>query len=325
MSKKLIFVMSDSDAYLHDEAIRIQKEWGFTTNNVKRVEEWSHSLVGSSVSLFGDVSMIHLDLSDQHKLKAFVKLIDDKKEKKFFEGHWFGPGLIITSTYTRGTKKIENLVKASGGTVAKKAKPAEMRELLLGRINLSRETRAFSEAYVGDDYDMLISVVNQLEKLSKEEQGSITPEELIVKLPIRPGAVPPWDFINPMLEGNAADSVEKFQRAMLGTHILVPMSLAKGKLQLLYRLKVLQQDGIWKSQEQAKILGERNGPNIWITAKAGQRLSLQTAEYLAKLSLVTEANLKGHSQADPELIFSNFIAAACVAIKLNTPLPLNIR
>lgn len=325
MKKKITFIMSDSPAYLHDEVIRTYKDWGFTTSTVKTVEEWSHSLVGSSVSLFGDVSMVHLDLSDQHKLKAFVNLISDKKEKDFFEGHWFGPGLIITTTYARGAKKIEALVEASGGKVAKKAKPAEMRKLLLGRINLNNDTRAFSEAYVGDDYDMLISVVNELSKLNKDEQNSITPDELIVKLPIQQGSVPPWDFINPMLEGNSKDAVELFQRAIISTNILVPMMLARKKLQLLYRLKVLQLDGVWKSDEQAKILGEANGPNIWITSKASRSVSLETAEYLAKLSLVTEANLKGHSQADPVLIFTNYIVAVCLAIKMNTALPLEIR
>ena len=52
--------MSDSEEYLRDETIRIYKEWGFSSSNVKSVEEWNPALVRGSLSLFGDVSMVHL-------------------------------------------------------------------------------------------------------------------------------------------------------------------------------------------------------------------------------------------------------------------------
>ena len=318
--------MSDSEAYLHDEVVRTYKDWGYISSNVKTIQEWRHSIVGSSVSLFGDVSMVHLDLSDANDLKKFVTLISDKVEaEKFKKEGWFGPGLIITSTVARGAKKIENLVTASNGVVAKKEKPEQMRKILLGRLRLNPSSKEFLEAYVGDDYEMLISITNQLESMSEDDQYGMTPERLIVRLPTKPGAVPPWEFVNPMLEGNAREAVSLFQRAIVSTHILVPMKIVRGKLQLLYRLKVLIDAGVWNSKEQAQILGESNGPNIWITAKAAKGISLETAEYVAKLSLVTEANLKGHSRADVNTLFENFIAAVCIAIKNDTPLPLEIR
>lgn len=326
MSKKVLFIMSDSEAYLRDEVLRISKDWGFIKSNVKTVEEWNPALVRSSVSLFGEVSMVHLDLSDGNKLKAFVSLIGDKKHKELFEGdNWFGAGLIITSTHARGTKKIEDLVKKTGGKVAKKAKPTEMKKVLLERISLNKDTEQFLDAYVGEDYQILIGIVNQLEKLEKEEQQKMTIDELIVRLPNKPGSLPPWDFIDPLLEGNADKAVKLYERAVEGSHVLVTMQLARKRLQLLYRLKVLQLSGVWKSQEQAQALGERNGPNIWITAKVAQRLDLKTTEYLAKLSLITEADLKGYSNANPHVIFKNFIAMSCLAIKYNKTMPLKIR
>lgn len=318
--------MSDSEAYLRDETIRIYTEWGFKSSNVKSVEDWNPALVRGSVSLFGETSMIHLDLTDKAKLKKFADLTSDKNQKQLFEGaNWFGPGLIITSTHAQGAKKIENLVKKSGGEVFKKAKPAEMKKILMNRVSLNNNTKQFLEAYVGEDYQILIGIVNQLEKLSKDEQLSMNVDELIVRLPSKPGSVPPWDFINPMLEGNAKEAVDLFERGVEGSHVLVTMQLSRTKLQLMYRLKLLQLAGIWKSDEQAKILGERNGPNIWITANTAKRVSVGTAEYLAKLALVTEADLKGHSNAEPHLIFTNFIAATCLAIKYDRVLPLSIR
>lgn len=326
MSKQLMFIMSDSEAYLRDEVLRVSEEWGFNKSNVKTVEEWNPALVRGSVSLFGEVSMVHLDLSDNNKLKAFVKMTGDKVHKKLFtEDNWFGPGLLITSTYAQGAKKIENLVTKFDGSVQKKAKPAEMKKTLFKRVSLSKETKEFLDAYVGDDYQILIGVVNQIDKLDKETQENMTIDDVIVRLPSKPGSLPPWEFINPMLEGNAKDAIDLYERAVAGSHVLVTMQLSRTKLQMMYRLKLLQMSGVWKSDEQAKILGERNGPNVWITANVAKKIDISTAEFIAKLALKTEADLKGHSNADPDIIFKNFIATTCLAIKYNRVMPLNIR
>lgn len=324
--KKLLFIMDDSEAYLRNEVLRVYKEWGFKSSNVKYVEEWNNALGRSSLSLFGDISMVHLDLSDKKYLKIFAEMISDKKEKdNFSSDNWFGPALVITSTHAQGSKKIENLVTSSGGKVIKKAKPAEMKSLLLNRIKLNKETENFVDSYVGDDYQMLIGIVNQIEKLSDKEQNSMTPEEMIVRLPSRPGSVPPWEFINPMLDGNAKEAIDLYSRCIENSHILVTMQLARTKLQMLYRLKLLLMSGIWDSKKQAEVLKQKNGPNIWLTSNVAKKLNVETAEYLAKLALVTEADLKGYSNADPNTIFKNFIVTTTLAINKNKSFPLPIR
>lgn len=319
----LLFIMSDSEAHLRDEVIRQREKWGFKSSNVKTTETWNPALTRGSVSLFGEPTLIHLDLSDKNRLKSFVEMIDDKKSK-YFEDHWFGQGVIITSTHAQGTKKIENLIKKSGGKVIKKAKPAEMVKILLNRVNLSKESKDFLKDYAGENYEILFSIVNQIEKMDKSEQQNTTIEDLIIRLPSKPGAVPPWEFINPMLEGDAKKAIKLYERAIEGSHILVTMTFAKSNLQLLYRLKVLQSVGIWKSNEQAETIGERNGPKIWNAANVAKKVDIKTAEYLAKLALATEANLKGHSSANPDIIFKNFIAAVCIAIDKNKALPLTL-
>lgn len=316
MKNKLMFIMSDSEAYLRDEVIRNYKKWGFKSSNVKSVEVWNPAMTRGSMSLFGDPVMIHLDLSDKNKLKKFVEMIDDKKGK-YFDGNWFGQGMIITSTHAQGTKKIENLVNKADGVVVKKSKPNEMLKLLLNRVHLSKESKDFLKMYAGEDYQILFSVINQIEKMPKKEQELVSPEDLIIKLPTKPGAVPPWEFINPLLEGNAKEAIELYERCVEGSHVLVTMSLARSNLQLIYRLKMLQIAGVWQSKEQADAVGERNGPKIWNAAKTAKNINISTAEYLAKLALETEAKLKGYSSADPNIIFTNFIAATCLAIKTN--------
>lgn len=322
MSKKITFIMADSEAYLRDEVIRVAEEWGFSKSNVKTVEDWNPALGRNSISLFGDVSITHLDLADGNKLKNFVTFMEDKRHKDLFKAeNWFGAGLIITSTHAKGAKKVETLVEKSGGKVQRKATPEEMRKILLKRLSLGKETSEFLDAYVGNDYQILVGIVNQLEKLTKDEQKALTVDDLVVRLPGKPGSLPPWEFVNPMLEGNTKKAIELYERAVEGSHVLVTMKLARTKLQLLYRLKLLQIAGVWKSQEQAAVVGERNGPNIWITAKVAQQLDMATVEYLAKLALKTEASLKGESRVNPDLLFRNFIAMTCLSIKYNRVLP----
>lgn len=323
--KKLLFIMNDSEAFLRDEVIRTYEKWGFKSSNVKTVETWNPALSRGSLSLFGESSMVHLDLTDKKYLKEFADLISGKTTKQLFEDDWFAPGLIITTIHAQGAKKIENLITKSGGEVVKKAKSEEMKKLLLNRISLNAETNKFVSTYAGDNYQMLIGIVNQLEKMSKEEQTALTVDEMTTRLPTKPGSVPPWEFINPMLEGNAKSAINLYTRGIENSHVLVAMQLARTKLQLLYRLKLLSMANIWNSKEQAALLGERNGPNIWVTANVAKKINIQTAEYLAKLALTTEANLKGHSNAEPDLIFKNFIAAVTIAINQNKALPLKIR
>lgn len=327
MSKKskIEFIMSDSEAFLRDEVLRISQEWGFNKSSIKTIEEWNPALVRGATSLFGDVSMIHLDLNDKNKLKKFADLISDKKTKDMFSENWSGPGLIITSTHAVGTKKIETLVTSSGGKVQKKGKPAEMKKLLFKRVQLSKDAKDFLDAYSGEDYQILIGVINEIEKLDEDTQKNMKIEDLVVRLPGKPGALPPWEFINPMLEGNASKAIDLYKRSVEGSHVLVTMKLARTKLQLLYRIKILQISGVFKSEEQAKILNERNGPNIWNLSKVAQKIDVSTTEYLAKVALKAEADLKGHSNADPDILFKNFIATTCLAIRYNRTMPFSIR
>lgn len=322
--EKIIFIMDDSEAFLRNEVLRISSDWGFIKSNVKSTEVWNAAMGKKAVSLFGEKNITHLDLSDANKLKNFVSLMSDKNTKSMFEGKWFGEGLIITSTIARGTKKIEDLVKSSKGEVIKKAKPKEIKKNILNRLSVSKDVSDFLDAYAGDDYQLIIGVVNQIEDMEEKRQKALSIEEVIVRLPGKPGSLPPWEFVNPMLEGNTKEAIELYERSVEGSHVLVTAKLAKSKLQLLYRLKMLQENGVSDSKSQAELLGERNGPNIWLTAKVAQKIDKSTAEFLAKLSVRMEADLKGHSNVKPDILFKNFIATVCLSIKYNRSLHLKL-
>lgn len=307
----LKFIMSDSDVYLRDQVFQFAKDLNIKT--IKDTETWNFALA-KNTSLFGEKHVIHLDLSDKNKLKAFAEILKEKREKDNFEkSNWFGDGLIITSTHATGTKKIEELVKKHDGQVIKKAKPADMTNMLLKELPINNQLKTFLKDYIGEDYQILVTISNQLKHYDETDLENLTLDELITKLPCKPGGVPPWNYVNHMVKGNAKKAVAEYERAAESSHPLVMMTFAKNKIQPLYRVKTLKAAGL-NSQEISSIIKEKN---IWHLEDPAKRISISTAEYLAKITIELETNLKGTSKADPNLLFKIYIAKVCLAIKNN--------
>lgn len=311
----LYFILNDSEAFLRNEVIKLSKEWGFASTEVKTIERFDYSIVNSPPSLFGIRSMTHLDLTKDADLKAFVKVIDNSKKNNYFNDEWFGAGLIITATNARSSKKIENLVSKTGGTVVKKANAKDTSNELLGRLKLNNNTLQFIKEYAGENYDMLLSVVNEISKIDEAKQFDLTPDELIVRLPQQPGSIPPWEFVNEMLKGDCDKAIKLYRRTIITSHPLVPLVFARRNMELLYRISVLRSQGIWNSKDIAKALDMKNGPAIWNVDNVAKRININTAERLAILTSELDNNMKGGLAVDPELLFSNYIAHVCSLLR----------
>lgn len=316
--KKLTFIMNDSESFLRDKVLSVAEEWGFTPSDIRHTEVWNAAQASSPLSLFGTAKMTHLDLTDKKKLKAFVNAIDNsKKTGDFNNENWFGVGLIITTLHAQGVKKIENLIKANGGTTIKKEKPDAMRKKLLDEVSLSKRTREQVEDYVGNDYEMLISPLNEIKKLDKTAQQELSFEDFVVMLPTRPGAIPPWEFVTPMLEGRINEAIDLYDRILSGSHVLQTMWHAKSKVDMMYRLKMLTVNGVKGTKKQAEVLGERDSPVLYYTGKPAQRLSAEVVEYIAALTYKVEEDIKGGLNVNSDLHFRSYIAKVAVAAKLN--------
>lgn len=298
---KVILIIDSSEAFLSTKVKEIYKSWGFTRETVTEKTQWQ--FVSSAPSLFGEVLMTHLDLTDKKNLKEFADFISERKNLEAFKGDWYGNGVIITATSPQGTKKIEKLVISSGGTVLKKEKSEKRKSEMFAQLKLNNEVKEAVDSYVGEDYDLMLSFFNEVNELPADQQRSITVERAFSYFPPIPGSVPPWNYLNELLNGHTNEAISLFERTIINTHILVTLVFLTKKMSLLYRVKMAQVDGARSANEVSNSIGERNGPEIWSITKVAQRVTPENAERIAKIVVKLESDLKGGSGVDPNTSF----------------------
>lgn len=294
-------IIDPSDAFLRAKVQETFQEWGFKRTAVRELSEWQ--FIPKAPSLFGEKLMTHLNLTGKGDIKKFADLISLRKMQEAFSGDWYGNGLIITASTSVGVSKIEKLVTSSGGLVVKKEKsPARKKELLSG-LNLSYEVRNAVDDYSGEDYDLMLSFVGAVSKLSKEEQGELTVQDAYSYFPPIPGSVLPWEFLNSLMNGNTTKSIDQFKRTIKNTHILVPLVFVTKKMQLLYRIRLSMEDGIRGDKNIATAMGEKPSWEITNLMRTARNIPIRNAELIAITSSKLESDLKGGSTTDGETEF----------------------
>lgn len=302
----VILIIDPSEAYLRTKLKEIYTEWGFTTSDVKHMTEWSP--VPSGLTLFGERIMTHLDLSNGNDMKKFVGLLSDKATKKIFDGDWIGNGVIITAKKAQGAKKIENLVTKAGGQVLKSAKSNVRKKELLSELKVKNEIKTTISEYVGEDYELLLSFYNEMIKLDPKEQKKMTLDDAFALFPPKPGSVPPWDYLNALFNGSTTESIATFERTLINTHYLVPLTFLTRKTALLYRVVLsLQDSGINTGKQISEAIGVPNNFELTNTLKVAKRINPKSAELIAQFATELESKLKGGSVIAPEILFKETI------------------
>lgn len=297
---KVCLIIDPSTAYLRSKTEDIYHEWGFTRSTVKQMTEWK--FIPKNPSLFGELIMTHLDLTNKANLKLFVESISQRKTLEAFKGEWFGNGTIITVNTAVGTKKIEKLVLDSGGTVFKNEKSNKRKDELFNELAISNEVRTAVNYHVGEDYELMLSFTNEVSKLTKEEQRAITVQDSIKYFPPVPGSVPPWDYLNALMNGKTQESLSLFRRTILNTHVLVALVFLNKKMTMLYRVKMAQAQGL-SDNAIGKAIGETNGWELKSVINVAKRVNANNASIIANIVAQLESDIKGGSAVDPTVLF----------------------
>lgn len=292
MKNKIAFILDDKEVYLKSKTLEIASTWGFSPSEILSVKEYKKGLVPKN-SLFGK-TLLHLDLSNKDDLKRFAKIIkEDKKKNQVFTDDWFFDGIIITSIHAQGSKEITDLVSRFSGEVIKKAKVIDRKKELLNKIQTPTQIKNLISEFVGEDYDLLFSIINNINNLSPEEKKNLTINNIEHLFPSQKGSVVPWLFISDLFSGNSAKAIENLDRYLEKKEtVLIPLTVLKNKTFLLYKYTLLKHSGIKRDSEIAQILGE----NLWSLKDIQQlkkTLKIETVEYLCKLVYETEVGLKG--------------------------------
>lgn len=304
MTTNLSLIIDGESSFLQDKVAEIYKNWGYPRHNVYERTEWTGPQRGKS--LFGDKTMIHLNLEDKNDMKKFVNLLSNKKSKsEFQEEDWFGNGLIITCSTAQGAKKIQDLVKKSKGTIVKKQKPEERKAELLKDLSLPSESIKLVDYHVGEDYQMLISFVNEMKKLTKDEQMKIGPDKVLTYFSPTPGSVLPWKFMNPLLDGNTIEAINQFKLTIKNTHILVPMLFLQRQISLLLKISISRIDIPNNPKHLAETIGEKPYGGFWPVYNVAKRTRIVNVEKAAMIVNQLENDIKGMGKVNPE---NEFIA-----------------
>lgn len=301
---KLVMIIDPSEAFLRNKALEVFNDWNIENSQLIDIEEWTP--ISSEITMFGEVIIAHLDLSEKKNLKSFADLISDRKTKKLFDDNgWQGNGVIITSKTPQGSKKIENLVERTGGQVIKKEAPQKRKKQILDELNLSKNVKLVVDSFVGEDYEMLLGFSNEIKDWDKKKQLAITEEEALTMFPPKAGSVLPWEYLNLLMDGKVAESISMYERTVEHTHPLVPFTFLYKKMSLLLRVKGALMEGIWDTKEISSAIGERNGPEIWNVTKLAKKLNINQILKINKIVAQLESDLKGGSVVDDELLFRN--------------------
>lgn len=307
---KIALIIDKSEAYLKYKVSEILADWG--NSNSEQVENINEPPVSG---LFGDAEPSIMLIKDTNKMKETVAVIE-KNGNDWLEEN-YSNGLIITTIIARtSTKKIEKIVKDLGGLVdiPPTAKEGTLTERLVDELNLSNEVRSYLLSYIGDDYETLIPIVRGVKEIPKKLQSKITVEDMYYRLPTPPGAVPPWTIEEHILKGDVTNTIETFRRVHEHQHLLVAISLLKGKFQNYYKLKVLQENYVG-DDDIAKILGLKSKGQLYYLKKNVNRLSIENLENIVKILERNEAKAKGAGREPTVALTEKSLVQICQYFK----------
>lgn len=231
---KLTTFINENQLYLDKKIKETYESWGYSLNNMKRIEEW---VKGSAniTSLFGNKTFIILDLMDSNKLSKFKNMISEDKKRVIFDKEWFGDGVIIIAKDKRGTW-LQKFTEEFNGFFEKKNDDLKTKNELLKSLKLPKHLEDIVSAFVGDDYQDLILIQKSLDNV---DTMNLSESELYTYLPFKKGSVPPWNCLNAIMNLNGKNAILEYKRTIENTYPLVILSLIKTKLRNLLIYKSL--------------------------------------------------------------------------------------
>jgi len=251
---RLAFIADKSEAYTAFERDRVLKEWDVERSGTRVIAQLDEAGIAS---LFGDAPVSILQFDSKEQIKATVEKLKVATDDAV--ARYGAPGLImLTNVERNSTKALEKLVNDLGGEVilSKESGSKDSPALkLLNELKLSRDAKEFLTNHAGDDYGSILGLVKTLGDLNPKQQAAVSIEDLMVRLPSPPGAVPPWEIEPAILSGNVTKAIEVFRRVAKTSSLLVVLAILKNKFKLVFKIaSLLESDPRLTASAVAKLL-----------------------------------------------------------------------
>lgn len=188
---------------------------------------------------------------------------------------------------------------------------------MLNSVNLPKNVKDFLSEYVGENYSILLNIVNSL---GNKDCSNYTIDDVIILLPNQKGSIPPWEFINELFKGSPTkiyESLDRYYKSNKGSEFPL-IALLKNKLTIIYHDLLLIKSGHNNISERAKLLGLNNTYQLKTLQQMKKKPTPETIGKILKRTLDLENKLKGEYNVSDEVRYNmikNHIGLMIIELK----------
>lgn len=296
---KFKLICHPSGALLDFKKIDTLKEWGFQDREIKKVHKVAEA--GASV-LFGTPPVSIITIENLKHLKEVVEELEKNtnSNKKIKADNGL---IILTDAAANSTKKLTTLVEKLGGEVDNTTKSTSTKNdnAIISELKLSKEVETFLIEYAGQEAGNLVTVLKVLSDIPQAQRRRVGVDDVLVRLPLPAGSLPPWDLEKPLFAKDVNKSIITYRRIAGKTGPLLALWNLNDKFQKMYKAAFLlkNQAGI-KDEEIIKILKISN-PNVYKYGIKPQvsKLGVDKLEKIVKIIIKLDSDIKsGATKSD---------------------------
>jgi DNA polymerase III delta subunit len=308
MTLKLALIIDKSQAYLNFQKSRILDDWKIKDEKTKNISKLTDA---GGITLFGESLASILRLETPELLKEFVADLEREVQNNNIS-NYIKDGLIVLCDQPRtGTKKLEKIFQDLNAEICiaagDKKENISTSEKILQEINLNPSARTYLLAYVGDDYQSLVPLIKTISSLSRDKQLLITEEDIYIRLPQKPGSVPPWNLEKPLFAGDINKTIDIFRRVSANSSFLVILAVLKNKIQLAYRVSSLLENNQRISDEAIAKATGANPRSLYFIKQNHRKYGHERLQKASEIIALTETNVKGGSGASPMIMMEKML------------------
>ena len=315
---RLVLLLDKSEPWLNYTRKQVLSSWGVDSDDDVTVAE-NLSVVGTP-DLFGDIPICTMSLTEVEQVKSLVSDLEALAKDSSLVDRMSAGLVIMCSVNRNSTKKLESLVSCSGGRVvttkktSKDRSPAALR--MLKSLSIPSDVKSFLVDYAGDDYSLIIPLIEELVSVSPRQQRLVTLDKIELRLAKSAGSLTPWQIEKPLLKDNNPDeTIKVFRRIIKHSHPLLVLRVLKNKMHLAYHVSALMSSGITDLQEIADCLGVSNNYPLRLAHDFANEFGISQCQWILEQVVNTESKAMGASSADPVVHTEMMLARVCSRMK----------
>ena len=308
---RLVLLLDKSEPWLNYTRKQVLSSWGVDSDDDVTVAE-NLSVVGTP-DLFGETPVCTMLLTEAEQVKSLGSDLEALVKDGSLADRMSAGLVIMCSVNRNSTKKLESLVSRNGGRVvttketSKDRSPAALR--MLKSLSIPSDVKSFLVDYAGDDYSLIIPLIEELGSVSPRQQRLVTLDKIELRLAKSAGSLTPWQIEKPLLKDN--ETIKMFRRIVKHSHPLLVLRVLKNKMHLAYRVGALVNSGVTDLGQIADCLGVSNNYPLRLAHDFAKEFGMSQCQWILEQVVDAESKAMGASSADPVIHTEMMLARVC--------------